>query len=48
MPVGKAQQEAGRLVGSKAQQIKGLNKQIAGTAQKAVGDAKELAWAAKK
>ena len=44
--VGKVQEEAGKLVGSKEQQIKGLNKQIAGTAQKAVGDVKEAAWGA--
>ena len=38
---GKVQEEAGKLVGSKEQQIKGLGKQIAGTAEKNYGDAKE-------
>ena len=38
---GKVQEEAGKLVGSKAQQAKGLSKQIAGKVQKGVGDAKE-------
>ena len=46
--VGKVQEEAGKLVGSKAQQVKGLNRQIAGTAQKTIGDVKEVAWIAKK
>ena len=36
--VGKVQEEAGKVVGSKNQQIKGLSKQIAGKAQKGVGD----------
>jgi uncharacterized protein YjbJ (UPF0337 family) len=39
--VGKAQEEAGKLVGSKEQQVKGLNKQISGKAEKLVGDTKE-------
>jgi len=39
--VGKVQEEAGKLVGSKKQQIKGLSKQIAGKAQKGVGDVKQ-------
>lgn len=39
--VGKVQEEAGRLVGSKDQQIKGLAKQISGKLQKSVGDVKE-------
>jgi uncharacterized protein YjbJ (UPF0337 family) len=38
---GKIQEEAGRLVGSKEQQVKGLSKQIAGKMQKVVGDAKQ-------
>ena len=46
--VGKVQEEAGQLVGSKEQQVKGLNRQIAGTAQKTIGDVKEVAWIAKK
>jgi uncharacterized protein YjbJ (UPF0337 family) len=39
---GKIQQAAGKLVGSKEQQAKGLGKQIAGNAQKAYGDVKEI------
>jgi len=39
--VGKAQQQAGKLVGSKRQQVKGLEKQISGKLQKGVGDAAE-------
>jgi uncharacterized protein YjbJ (UPF0337 family) len=38
---GKVQEEAGKLVGSKEQQAKGLNKQISGKAEKSYGDAKE-------
>ena len=38
---GKAQQETGKLVGSKEQQAKGLNKQIAGKTERNYGDAKE-------
>ena len=40
--VGKVQEEAGKLVGSKEQQIKGLSKQISGKAQKSVGDVKQV------
>lgn len=36
--VGKVQEEAGKLIGSKEQQAKGLDKQISGKAQKAIGD----------
>jgi uncharacterized protein YjbJ (UPF0337 family) len=39
--VGKIQEEAGKVVGSKEQQIKGLAKQISGKAQKGVGDVKQ-------
>ena len=39
---GKVQQEAGKLAGSKEQQVKGLDKQITGDAQKSYGDAKEV------
>jgi uncharacterized protein YjbJ (UPF0337 family) len=39
--VGKVQEEAGKLVGSKEQQIKGLSKQISGKVQKGVGDVKQ-------
>ncbi len=38
---GKVQEQAGKLVGSKEQQIKGLSKQIVGKVQKGVGDAKQ-------
>ncbi|MEO7559225.1 MAG: CsbD family protein [Nitrosospira sp.] len=38
---GKAQEETGKVVGSKEQQAKGLVKQVAGKAQKGVGDVKE-------
>jgi len=40
--VGKAQEEAGKLVGSKTQQLKGLGNQIAGNAEKNLGEAKAL------
>lgn len=40
--VGKIQQDAGKLVGSKEQQAKGLLKQVEGKAEKALGDAKEV------
>jgi len=39
--VGKVQEQAGKLVGSKKQQIKGLSKQVAGKMQKGIGDAKQ-------
>ena len=39
---GKAQEEVGKLVGSKEQQVKGLGKQISGKAEKKLGDAKEI------
>jgi len=39
---GKVQEEAGKLVGSKEQQAKGLGKQVEGKAEKAYGDAKEV------
>lgn len=38
---GKVQEEAGKLSGSKEQQIKGLSKQISGRAEKIYGDAQE-------
>ncbi|MEO7886653.1 MAG: CsbD family protein [Polaromonas sp.] len=38
---GKAQEAAGKLVGSKEQQAKGLAKQAEGSVQKGYGDAKE-------
>ena len=40
--VGKLQEEAGKLTGSKEQQAKGLGKQIEGKAQKGLGDAEEF------
>jgi uncharacterized protein YjbJ (UPF0337 family) len=39
---GKIQQKAGKLVGSKKQQAKGLKTQVEGKAQKRVGDLKEV------
>jgi len=38
---GVIQEKAGKLLGSREQQAKGIAKQIDGTAQKMVGDAKE-------
>ena len=38
---GKVQTETGKLVGNKEQQAKGLQKQVAGKAEKKLGDAKE-------
>jgi len=38
---GKAQEQVGKLVGSKEQQIKGISKQIDGQDQKTVGDVKQ-------
>lgn len=40
--VGKAQEAAGKLMGSNAQKAKGLGKQIAGKAQKAFGNVEEI------
>ncbi len=39
---GKVQEEAGKLVGNKEQQAKGLLKQVEGAAEKSLGDAKEV------
>jgi uncharacterized protein YjbJ (UPF0337 family) len=39
---GKAQEEAGKLVGNKEQQAKGLLKQVEGKAEKRFGDVKEI------
>lgn len=39
---GKIQEEAGKLVGSKEQQAKGLKKQVSGKAEAALGDLKEV------
>lgn len=38
---GKVQQKAGKLLGSKEQEAKGLTTKLQGKAQKKVGDAKE-------
>ena len=38
---GKIQEEAGKLVGNKSQEIKGLAKQVQGKVQKGVGDMKQ-------
>ncbi len=38
---GKAQQKIGEIVGSDKQKIKGVQKQVEGTIQKSVGNAKE-------
>ena len=38
---GKVQEKAGQAVGSTTQQAKGLAKEVAGKAQKGLGDAKE-------
>ncbi len=38
---GKVQEEAGKLVGSKEQQAKGLLQQVEGSAEKKLGDVKE-------
>jgi uncharacterized protein YjbJ (UPF0337 family) len=38
---GKIQEQAGKAVGSKDQQVKGLSKQISGKVQKGVGDVKQ-------
>jgi len=40
--VGKVQQQAGEIAGSKKQQVNGLTKQISGKLQKSVGDAREV------
>ena len=39
---GKVQEEAGKLVGNKEQEAKGLQKQVEGKAEKRLGDVKEL------
>lgn len=40
--VGKVQEEAGKMVGNKEQEAKGLKKQVEGKAEKALGDVKEV------
>lgn len=37
---GKVQEEVGKLVGNKAQEAKGIHKQVKGKAEKRLGDAK--------
>ena len=44
---GKVQEEAGKLVGSNTQQLKGLQKQAEGKAEKRAGDVKEIVQSAK-
>ena len=44
---GKVQEEAGKLVGSTTQQLKGLQKQAEGKAEKRAGDVKEIVQSAK-
>ena len=39
---GNVQKGAGKLVGSQSQQAKGLEKQVEGKSEKALGDAKEM------
>ena len=39
---GKVQEEAGKLIGNKDQEAKGLYKQVTGQAEKRLGDAKEI------
>lgn len=42
MPAGKVQEEAGKLVGNKEQEAKGLKKHAVGKADKKLGDAREV------
>jgi uncharacterized protein YjbJ (UPF0337 family) len=41
--VGKLQEQAGQLVGSRRQQLRGLQKQVLGNAEKKIGDFQEAA-----
>ena len=43
----KVQEKAGKLVGNKEQEAKGLKKQVEGKTEKALGDIKEVAKDAK-
>ena len=45
--VGKVQEQAGKLVGNKEQQAKGLQKQVEGKVEKRLGDGKEVVKHAK-
>lgn len=40
--VGKVQETAGKVVGSPAQELKGIRKQVEGKTQQALGDIKEV------
>ncbi len=40
---GRAQERAGQVIGSRRQQLKGLQLQVVGRAQKAIGDSREVA-----
>jgi uncharacterized protein YjbJ (UPF0337 family) len=40
--VGQVQEEAGKLVGNKDQETKGVQKQVSGKAEKRLGDAREI------
>lgn len=44
---GKVQEEAGKLVGNKEMEAKGIHKQVTGKAEKRLGDAKEIVEDAK-
>jgi uncharacterized protein YjbJ (UPF0337 family) len=46
--VGKMQREAGKLVGSRKQQAKGMGRQIEGEAQKRLGDIKDAVKTSRK
>ncbi len=39
---GKLQQKTGQVIGSDKQELKGINRQVEGKLQKAVGDVKEV------
>ncbi len=39
---GKVQERAGKIIGSDTQQVKGLEKQLEGKSEKALGDAREV------
>lgn len=44
---GKVQEQAGKLVGNKEQEAKGIHKQVTGKAEKHLGDVKEVVKDAK-
>ena len=39
---GKVQEETGKLIGNREQEIKGIHKQVTGQAEKRLGDVKEI------